>query len=427
MKKDFTIIYKWREVKMANLIPEKRIADFETMAYGMFIHWGLYSQLGKGEWVQAMHHIPKDEYAKLKDTFTAKGFDARAIARLAKRAGMKYITLTTRHHDGFSLYDTKGLSDFDVIHSPVGRDLIAEFVEACNEEGIVPFFYHTTLDWHHEDFDSNFDAYLEYLRQSVEILCTNYGKIGGLWFDGNWSKPDADWKLDELYGTIRKHQPEAMIINNTGLGARGELGHPEIDSVTFEQGLPSPIDRSHMIKYVSGEMCYTLNDHWGYGHADYNYKTPAQLIKTLCHCRKVGANLLLNVGPDGSGVIPEMMSALLGVVGQWLETYGDVIYKGRPCHIVGEGENFGLQTEDGKIYLFIFDLPISGDENITVGSGGSAPKTFTGIFKEVKEIRWLDNGLTLPFIQDASSGLFTFNATGFEYGSNTIVRIAEII
>lgn len=154
------------------------------------------------------------------------------------------------------------------------RDLIREFVDACNKYDLKPFFYHTTLDWYNPDFKDNFEAYLEYLRKSVEILCKNYGKIGGLWFDGNWSKSDADWREDELYSTIRRYQPEAMIINNTGLSERGATGHPEIDSVTFERGTPTPMNREGMDKYLTAEMCQTLNSHWGIGFEDLNYKSP---------------------------------------------------------------------------------------------------------------------------------------------------------
>lgn len=157
----------------------------------MFIHWGLYSQLGQGEWIMNMKKIPKEEYSKLMDTFTAEGFDAEKIAHTAKKAGMRYITLTTRHHDGFSLYDTCGLCDYDAPHSPCGRDLVREFVDACRKEDILPMFYHTTLDWYQESFEKDFSSYLQYLRNSVEVLCTQYGPIGGLWFDGNWSKPKA--------------------------------------------------------------------------------------------------------------------------------------------------------------------------------------------------------------------------------------------
>ena len=142
---------------------------------------------------------------------------------------MRYICLATRHHEGFSLYDTQGLTDFDALHSPAKRDLVAEFVEGCRMYDIVPFFYHTTLDWYQENFEKDFDVYLDYLNKSIEILCTHYGPIGGFWFDGNWSKLDADWKENRLYATIRKLQPEAIIVNSTGLFAQGALGNPEID------------------------------------------------------------------------------------------------------------------------------------------------------------------------------------------------------
>lgn len=172
---------------------------------------------------KGQEQIPGAEYRKLQESFAGENFDAEKIARLAAETGMKYAVLTTRHHGGFSLYDTKGLNSFDSIHSPAGRDFTREFAEACRAEGIKPFFYHTTLDWMEEDFEKDFDRYLEYLRQSVEILCTEYGEIGGFWFDGNWSRPDADWKLDELYGMIRRLQPNALIINNTGLSDRGTI------------------------------------------------------------------------------------------------------------------------------------------------------------------------------------------------------------
>ena len=192
--------------------PLKRIEDFEKLGFGMFVHWGLYSQLGMGEWTYHSHKRNMEEYKLLKNSFTAENFDAEALVLTAKAAGCRYITLTTRHHEGFSLYDTCGLCDFDAPHSAAGRDLVREFVDACNKHGILPFFYHTTLDWYQKDFQENFDRYLEYLRQSVALLCQNYGKIGGLWFDGNWSKKDADWKEDALYATIRPMIPKHSSI-----------------------------------------------------------------------------------------------------------------------------------------------------------------------------------------------------------------------
>ena len=407
-------------------IPERKkyIADFEQLGFGMFVHWGLYSQLGKGEWIKFVEKIPSEEYEKLFDTFTAEDFDAEDLALTAKAAGCKYIVLTTRHHEGFSLYDTCGLSEFDAPHSPAKRDLIREYVDACRKHDIIPFFYHTTLDWHNEDFNNDFDKYLEYLRKSVEILCKNYGKIGGLWFDGNWSKPNADWKEDELYKTIRKYQPEAMIINNTGLGERGKIGNPEIDSVTFEQGRPTPLDREGMEKYVAAEMCQTVNDNWGISLYDFNYKSPGELIETLCNCRKVGANYLLNIGPEAQGKINSYQKELLKLLGSWNKLFGEAIYNGRPYSAGGMGKNFILKSEDKKhLYIFAFDLGVVGNENVTVGTRFSGSYSFGNVKDKVSSIQWLDNGEKLDFMQN--DNMLCINLTRSDHGSCFCVRVAR--
>lgn len=407
---------------MAIPVPEKRILDFEEMGFGMFIHWGLYSQMGMGEWVQHIHKIPKEEYVKLQDTFTASKFDGQKIAQIAKKGGAKYITLTTRHHEGFSLFDTKGLNTYDAPHSPVGRDLIRDFVDGCRAEGIVPFFYHTTLDWYNPDFNGDFKSYLQYLRDSVEILCSEYGPIGGLWFDGNWSKPNEDWEEDALYAVIRKHQPNAIIVNNTGLSHRGEAGNLELDSVTFEQGRPVPMDREGMPKYLAAEMCHTMNAHWGYGARDVNYKSLAHLIETLCACRKVGANYLLNVGPTGEGEITAMQAALMEGIGDWIRCCGQSIYKAKPCGVTGTGKNFALR-DGNKMYFYIHDLSVTGDNNVTVEGGAAGEKTFTGVKGQIRNLHWVDNGEALDCRQDENG--FVMNATGYPYGTSLVVRVAE--
>ena len=223
------------------MIVHQYVKDFENMGLGMFVHFGVYSTLGKGEWVMHQYKIPRDEYRSYAPNFSPELDWAEKLVVTAKNAGCKYITLTSRHHDGFSLYDTCGLNDYSTVNF-VGRDLVREFVDACNAHGIIPFFYHTYLDWYDERFDSDFPAYLDFLRKSVELLCTRYGKIGGIWFDGKWSKKDADWEEDAMYSMIRRYQPEAIIVNNTGLSALGELGHIELDSVTFERGKPKPLN-----------------------------------------------------------------------------------------------------------------------------------------------------------------------------------------
>lgn len=412
-----------------NSIPQPlpRIARFEKLAYGLFLHWGLYSHLGRGEWIQFQEKISVREYAKLISRFTAEEFDARAIARLARQSGLRYITLTTRHHDGFSLYDTRGLSTFDAPHSPAKRDLIAEFSDACHAEGIVPVFYHTTLDWRWNSArcdKAKFDEYLNYLNDSVEILCRHYGKIGGLWFDGNWSRPEADWKESRLYATIRRHQPDAIIVNNTGLDARGVAGHPELDSTTFEQGLPFAPDRRGWPKYLAAEMCETMNGHWGIGHKDFNFKSPAQIIRHLCACRKAGANFLLNVGPAPSGAIPAYEAAVLRKVGEWIALHGDLIYEGLPTGVICQEGDFVLQHK-GRSYYFAHNLSRQGDSHVVTKGGGNGPRALSGLTKKIRSARWLDNGEKISFSQ-SPEGLATLDCTGYVYGTDMVVRVAEL-
>ena len=404
--------------------PLPRIAAFERLGYGLFIHWGIYSAIEKGEKSLHFYGIPKDEYKSLMGRFTAEHFDGRALARFAKSMGMRYITLTARHHDGFSLFDTCGLNDYDAPHAACGRDLIADFVEGCHAEGVLPVLYHTTLDWWQESFGSDFGGYLEYLRASVELLCKNYGKIGGLWFDGNWSKPDADWQEDALYSMIRRYQPDAMIINNTGIGKRGEVGHPELDSVTFENGRPGKINRDGAPKYLAAEMCQTMNTRWGIGAQAFDYKSPAEIIETLCVCRRYGANYLLNVGPDAAGDIPLMQRAILDNTARWIETVpGSVIYDGTPTDIAGtDPQDFALEL-DGRLYLFIHRLTVGGDAHIVINGTTCGIRGFDGIARTVKRIRWTDNGEELSFRQDG--GKLEVYCTPYPYAVNLVVRCAE--
>jgi len=403
--------------------PAPYILNFEQLGFGMFVHYGLYSQLNSGEWIYNQNgSLSMEEYEKLKETF-APGSMAQ-IVDTAKKAGCKYICMTTRHHEGFSLYDTRGLSDFDAPNSPCGRDLIREFVEECRNAGLIPFFYHTTLDWHHPDFNHDFDSYLEYLYKSVEILCTQYGKIGGLWFDGNWSKPDADWQESRLYKMIRRYQPEAMIINNTGLEARGALGNSEIDSVTYERGMAKPVDRTGMPKYVAGEMCQTLCDHWGVAD-DINFKPVRQLIEELCECRKVGANFLLNIGPAADASIPTIQKGILECIGCWMNIYGKAIYNGRPYLTYAEKRDFVLRDiQDPKtLYLFRFDIGSKGSANVSLGFQENADNLLSGITEEVISVTWMDNGEELSFTQQDHT--LAVNFTPFRYGHSHCVRVAE--
>ena len=261
---------EWMEPGVDCEVPEPsaRVECFDRLAFGMFVHWGLYSQLAAGAWAKRSQGIATGEYMNLMERFRASEFSGRELARAAKRAGMGYVTLTSRHHDGFSLYDTHGLSPYDVTHTPAGRDLVADFVEGCNEEGVLPMLYCSTLDWSEPLFEGDWKGYLAYLRASVELLCKNYGPVGGFWFDGNWSKRDADWETDALYGMIRELQPDAMVI-----------------------------------EHAAREMCDTLNFHCGAVERDIHYLSPAHVIEELWTCR--GAELVLNATayPHGTNTV----------------------------------------------------------------------------------------------------------------------------
>lgn len=407
--------------------PAPRIAAYENLAFGMFVHWGLYSQVGAGEWTQNARQTPRDEYLKLMKSFTGKDYDAKKLVATAKRAGMKYVTHTTRHHEGFSLYDTRGLSDLDVTHTPAKRDFVREFVDECHRQGVVPMLYHTTLDWNDKRFESDWEGYHKYLRDSVEILCTKYGKIGGFWFDGNWSKPGADWHETELYAVVRKHQPEAIVINNSGIDAMGHGGHPEVDSVTFERGRPTPLDRKGAKKYVAAEMCHTMNFHWGVATHDFNYLSPAHVIEELCFARRAGANLLMNIGPQAHGRVPDYEAAAMARVGDWIDMHGGregVMYKGRPCGVTGEGDDFALAMGD-ELYLFVTDLTQTSNTQVHAKGRGAGPRVFGGVTRDYKEAVWMDNGEKLNF--ERHSDTLTLHATQYPYGTNTVVRVARLV
>lgn len=389
------------------------IEKFENLGFGLFVHFGLYSRIAKGEWCLELNkNLDKEDYFDLSKFVVCKNW-AKNLVRTAKQAGCKYITLTTRHHDGFSLYDTKGLNKLDAPHSACKRDLIKEFVDACNDGEIVPFFYHTLLDWKNENYKYDFKKYIDYLVKSIEILCTNYGKIGGFWFDGMWDKPNDDWQEDTIYGTIRKYQPDAMIINNTGLNELGKVGHPEIDSVTFERGKPCFVDNSD--KHRAGEMCQVLNDHWGYAENDCNYKSTKELIENLVDCRKFDCNFLLNTGLKGNGLVNTLDNEILKKIGQWIKVNKGFIYNVKSCDVKADNAEV---VYDGKYYYVIIkNVLMSADPNVTL-NGDEQEIKFN---KKIRKAKWLDNNESIEIVNGNS-----FSISPFSYGQSYSVRVAKI-
>lgn len=401
------------------------ISRYEQLGFGLFLHWGLYSQVGQGEWYWNYHKPDPAEYVKMMDSFTAEDFDADQLVIWAKAAGVRYICLTTRHHEGFSLYDTRGLNTYDAPHSAAKRDLVKEFSEACDQHGMGKFFYHTTLDWWHPDFDGDWDAYQRYLRDSVRLLCTHYGKVDGLWFDGNWSKPDRDWQEDALYGMIRELQPECIIVNNSSIHAVGASGHPMTDVITFEQGDATAKATTKAIgdRYRALEVCDTMNSHWGIGNFDLSYHSPSAVIQRLVNCRKVGANLLMNIGPTAQGGIPAYEQAAFDLVGRWCGICPEALTQARPTALETKGRDFILK-HGSTYYYFCHDIEIHGNTHLHRGDRGTGWHCIGGEMPQVKSIRWADNDEALVFHQN--DGLLSFNASAFPYGQQLIVRIAVI-
>ena len=408
------------------MIVKQYIKDFENHVFGMFVHFGIYSSLGKGEWAKKLLDIPDDKYAEAFNNFNPDPDWADKLAATAKAAGCKYITLTTRHHDGFSLFDTCGLNEYDAPHSPAGRDLVREFVDGCRAHGIVPFFYHTLLDWHEESYNTDFPRYLKYLRKSVEILCTAYGEIGGLWFDGWWDKPEENWEFDELYALIRRNQPNAMIINNTGLHLRGKVTHPEIDSVTFERGRPEPINTPDAEKYLASEMCQVFGDHWGYVKLDFNFKSLATIIEDLCTCKRYGSNFLLNIGPMGNGKLRALDTAMLTTLGEWINLHSEAIRGTRPSEYSVENKERDFILEgNGSYYLFCHNLRRSGSANVVLGGEETELVDRFTFDKKIKSVHWLESEEPLTYKQDDDKCEIYLSEQ--PYGQSVVVRIAKIV
>jgi alpha-L-fucosidase len=342
---------------------------FQDAKFGMFIHWGVYSVLGDGEWVMHNRKMTIAEYEKLAPKFNPTEFNAAEWVALAKEAGMRYITFTSKHHDGFAMWHTKQSRWNIVDATPYGKDVIKMLADECHKQGIKLFLYHSHLDWHHPDYyprgrtgqysgrpeSGNWYRYLDYLDAQLEELLTNYGPIAGIWFDGWWDKPDADWRLQKTYSLIHRLQPAALIGNNHHRRPfEGE------DFQMFEKDLPghntAGFNAEAEIGNLPLETCDTINRSWGYNAKDNRYKSVRELIQYLVRAAGYNANFLLNVGPMPNGKIqPEFVERLRGM-GQWLRENGDSIYGTRGGPI--PPRPWGVTTRKGnKVFVHVLDWP----------------------------------------------------------------------
>ena len=314
--------------------------EFSDSKFGVFIHWGIYSMFGQGEWYMTNAGIDCNEYAKAASGFYPIRFDAKEWVSAIKEAGAKYICFTTRHHDGFSMFDTK-YSDYNIVDAtPFKRDVVKELAEECKKQGIKLHLYYSHLDWTREDYypygrtgrntgrtkHGNWNDYFNFMNNQLTELLTNYGPIGAIWFDGMWDQPDDfDWRLDEQYSLIHKLQPACLIGNNHHKKPiEGE------DFQMFERDLPGEnkagLSSESEIGHLPLETCQTMNGMWGYKIQDQNYKSVSELIRLLVRASGKGANLLMNVGPQPNGEIPAVALERLKGMGEWLSKYGETVY-----------------------------------------------------------------------------------------------------
>jgi alpha-L-fucosidase len=331
---------------------------FQNMKFGLFIHWGIYSVLGDGEWVMHNEKIPYNNYKRLADFFNPQQFNAKEWVQLAKAAGMKYITITSRHHDGFSMFNTAATPYNIVQATPYHKDPLMELALECQKEGIELHFYYSLLDWGRPDYgfgkpivnhapaNTDWNSYINFMKTQLTELITKYPNVTGIWFDGHWERTDVNWHYDEIYSLIHKLNPKILIGNNHHLAPmRGE------DFQMFEKDLPGEnttgFSGQSKIGSLPLETCETINYSWGFNINDNHYKSVKQIIHYLVNAAGRNANFLLNVGPMPNGKIQSEFVDTLNKVGEWMKKYGETIYDTRGNIITAQP--WGVITQKGNV------------------------------------------------------------------------------
>ncbi len=399
--------------------PERQQAqqEFADNGFGVFIHWGIYSMFAQGEWYLNYDNITADEYAKAAKGFYPADFNAAEWVKAIKDAGAKYITFTTRHHDGFSMWDTDQ-SDYNIVDAtPFKRDILRELADECHKQGIKLHLYYSHIDWTRPDYPSgrtglntgrdttlrDWPHYYDFMNRQLTELLTNYGEIGAIWFDGHWDHDQDsvpfDWQLPEQYALIHSLQPKVLIGNNHHIEPfAGE------DIQIFERDLPGQNTAGLSGQAVSRlplETCQTMNGMWGYKIKDQDYKSVDELIRYLVNAAGMGANLLLNVGPQPNGEIPAAALERFKAIGQWLGKYGETFYATEAGDF--KEQPWGTSTRKGdKLYVHVFDPKAT---EITVPTAAKVKKAVAFDTREPLKYTKLKEGgisIKLPAIPEGT-------------------------
>ena len=353
---------------------ERRMKWWHEARFGMFIHFGLYSVLGRHEWAMEMEGIPVAEYEQLAKRFNPKPNAARAWAKLARQAGQKYMVMTTKHHEGFCLFDTK-LTGYCAPKQAAGRDLVKEYVEAARAEGMRVGFYYSLMDWHHPDGarcatdEQARRRFVDYIHGQIRELLTNYGKIDVLWYDVSWPLDAKGWESEKMNQMVFQLQPDIVVNNRNQLPG---------DFATPEQKIQAE-DRAW-------ESCMTMNGSWGYQQADDDWKTSKTIVRNLIACAHDTGNYLLNIGPKPDGSIPEESVRILTSVGKWMDRNGQTIYQSEKCQ-PRRSAFAGFSRKGNTLYMHVYFWP---GETVSLG----------GLRNQVKSARLLASGAPVRFDQD---------------------------
>lgn len=362
----------WKYTPSAEVLQSQR--EFSNDKFGIFIHWGIYSMYGQGEWY--LNYGPlHEEYSKAAGGFYPASFDAQEWAKAIKDAGAKYICFTSRHHDGFSMFDTAA-SDYNIVKAtPFKRDILKELSEACSDNDLSLHLYYSHLDWGRQDYPmgrtghttgrdstiSDWNSYYAFMNSQLRELLTNYGPIRAIWFDGWWDHDEDsipfNWHLKEQYDMIHDLQPGCLVANN-----HHQTPFPGEDIQIFERDLPGENTAGLSGQSVSRlplETCNTMNGMWGYKVVDTNYKDSRTLIRTLVKAAGMGANLLLNIGPQPDGRLPQLALDRLKEMGVWTKKYGETLYSTLPGPFPPQEWGVATMKED-RMFVHVFD--IEGDE-----------------------------------------------------------------
>ena len=389
--------------------------EFADSKLGIFIHWGIYSMFAQGEWYMTNANLDNKEYAKAASAFYPIRFNAAEWVSAIKASGAKYICFTSRHHDGFSMWDTEQ-SDYNIVDAtPFGRDIIKELAAECHRQGIKLHFYYSHIDWTRDDYPAgrtgrrtgkdlskaDWSSYYAFMNRQLTELLTQYGEVGAIWFDGMWDHDHDsipfDWQLEEQYALIHSLQPACLIGNNHHLTPfEGE------DIQIFERDLPGENKAGlsgQSISRLPLETCQTMNGMWGYKIIDQNYKSAETLIRYLVSASGKGANLLLNIGPQPNGELPAASLERLKALGEWTERYGETIYGTTAGDV--PVQDWGVTTRKGEsLYVHIFDHK---DKELLLPITCRVKEAYVYDTKKTLKTKRTDNGVTI-FFDEVPSG-----------------------